>query len=122
MILISRSKGADIHAGPALRKAHSLEHIDIETRGGPASREYSLEKHSDTKDLPGPAHSLKVLHTKKVLPVKAPIQGITQQHNLLGILIVVLHIVAHIELHIKKVPCVEALIQGITQQHIQVFC
>ena len=26
------SKGADIHPGPALRKAHSLEHIDIEGR------------------------------------------------------------------------------------------
>ena len=27
--------------------------------GGPASREHSLVKHSGTKDLPGPAHSLK---------------------------------------------------------------
>ena len=30
------SKGADIHLGPALRKAHSLEHIDIQARRDPA--------------------------------------------------------------------------------------
>ena len=53
------SQGVDFHPGPALRKAHSLEHIDNEARRGPASREHSLVKHSGTKDLPGPAHSLK---------------------------------------------------------------
>ena len=45
--------------GPALRKAHSLEHVDIEARRGPASREHSPAKHSGTKDLPDPTHSLK---------------------------------------------------------------
>ena len=56
---------------------YSLEHIDIEARRGPASREHSLAKHSGTKDLSGPAHSLKVvLHIKKVLLVEALIQGI----------------------------------------------
>ena len=53
------SQGVDFHPGPALRKAHSLEHIDIKARRGPASREHSSAKHSGTKDLPGPAHSLK---------------------------------------------------------------
>ena len=53
------SQGVDFYPGPALRKAHSLEHIDIEARRGPASRENSPAKHSGTKDLPGPAHSLK---------------------------------------------------------------
>ena len=38
------SQGVDFHPGPALRKAHSLEHIDIEARRGPASREHSLIK------------------------------------------------------------------------------
>ena len=38
---------------------HLEEHIDIEARRGPASREHSLAKHSGTKHLPGPAHSLK---------------------------------------------------------------
>ena len=53
------SQGVNFHPGPALRKAHSLEHVDIEARRGPASREHSLVKQSGTKDLPGPAHSLK---------------------------------------------------------------
>ena len=56
---LADSKGADIHPGPALRKAHSLEHIDFEARRGPALREHSPVKHSGTKNLPGPAHSLK---------------------------------------------------------------
>ena len=56
---LADSKGADFHLGPALRKAHSLEHVDIEARRGPASREHSLVNHSGTKDLLGPAHSLK---------------------------------------------------------------
>ena len=38
---------------------HSLEYIDIEARRDPASREHSLVKHSDTEDLPDPAHKLK---------------------------------------------------------------
>ena len=29
------SQGVDIHPGPALRKAHSLEHLDFEAAGGP---------------------------------------------------------------------------------------
>ena len=53
------SQAVDFHPGPALRKAHSLEHVDIEARRGPTSREHSLVKHKGTKDLPGPAHSLK---------------------------------------------------------------
>ena len=53
------SKGADIHPGPALRKAYSLEHIDIKARRGPASREHSLAKHSGIEDFQGPAHSSK---------------------------------------------------------------
>ena len=52
------SKGVDIHPGPALRKAHSLEHLDVEAEGGPESREHSPAKLSGTT-LPGPAHSLK---------------------------------------------------------------
>ena len=66
------SKGADIHPDPALRKAHSLEHIDIEARRDPASREYSPVKHSGTEDLPDPAHKLKdkTAH-KNVLLVEA---------------------------------------------------
>ena len=53
------SKGADIHPGPALRKAHSLDHIDIEARRDPALREHSLVKNSGTEDLQGPAPSSK---------------------------------------------------------------
>ena len=53
------SKGADIHPGPALREAHSLEHIDIEARRDPASREHSPVKYSGTEDLLDPAHNLK---------------------------------------------------------------
>ena len=52
----------------------------------------------------------------------ALIQGIAQQQNLLEVLIVVLHIGAHIELHKKAILLVEALIQGIAQQHTQVVC
>ena len=61
------SQGVDIHPGPALRKVHSLEHVDIKGRRGPASREHSPVKHSGTKDLPGPAHNLKysIAHTGK---------------------------------------------------------
>ena len=51
------SQGVDIHPGPALRKAHSLEHLDIEATGGPDSREHSPVKFCGTT-LPGPAHSL----------------------------------------------------------------
>ena len=52
------SQGADIHPGPALRKARSLEHLDFEAAGGPESREHSPAKLSDTT-LQGPARSLK---------------------------------------------------------------
>ena len=52
------SQGVDIHPGPALRKAHSLEHLDFEAAGGPESREHSPAKLSGTT-LQGPAHSLK---------------------------------------------------------------
>ena len=62
------SKGADIHTGPALRKAHSLEHIDIEARRDPASRKHSLVKCSGTEDLPDPAHKLKDITAHKGSP------------------------------------------------------
>ena len=52
------SQGVDIHPGPALRKAHSLEHLDFEAAGGPESREHSPAKFCGTT-LQGPAHSLK---------------------------------------------------------------
>ena len=52
------SQSVDIHPGPALRKAHSLEHLDVEAVGGPESREHSLVKFSGIT-LPGPACSLK---------------------------------------------------------------
>ena len=51
------SQGVDIHPGPALRKARSLEHLDIEAVGGPESRELSPVKFYGTT-LPGLAHSL----------------------------------------------------------------
>ena len=51
-------KVVDIHPGPALRKACSLEHLDVEAVGGPESREHSPAKFSGTT-LPGLAHSLK---------------------------------------------------------------
>ena len=52
------SQGVDTHPGPALRKTHSLEHLDIEAMGGPESREHSPAKFCGTT-LPGPACSLK---------------------------------------------------------------
>ena len=52
------SQGVDILSGPALRKAHSLEHLDFEAVGGPESREHSPAKLSGTT-LQGPACSLK---------------------------------------------------------------
>ena len=52
------SQGVDIHPGPALRKARSLEHLDFEATGGPELREHSPAKLSGTT-LQGPAHSLK---------------------------------------------------------------
>ena len=113
------SQGVDIHPGPTLRKARSLEYLDVEAMGGPELREQSLAKFSGTT-LPGPALSSKDSTAKKILLMEALIQGITQQQNLLGVLIVVLHIEPHIELHIKIILLVEALIQGIAQQHTQV--
>ena len=61
------SQGVDIHPGPALRKAHSLEHLDFEAAGGPESREHSLAKLSGTT-LQGPAHSLKSSFSHKDNP------------------------------------------------------
>ena len=52
------TQGVDIHPGPALRKAHSLEHLDFEAAGGPESREHSPAKLSGTT-LQGPARSVK---------------------------------------------------------------
>ena len=52
------SQGVDTHPGPALRKARSLEHLDVEATGGPESREHLPAKVSGTT-LPGPACSLK---------------------------------------------------------------
>ena len=52
------SQGVDTHPGLALRKAHSLEHLDFEAAGGPESREHSPAKFCGTT-LPGPARSLK---------------------------------------------------------------
>ena len=90
--------------------------------GGPESREHSPAKLSGTT-LPGPAHSLKDSFTPVDNPAhEALIQGITQQKNLLGTLVVVLHIVADIVLRLQIIQCMEALIQGITQQHILVAC
>ena len=97
------SQGVDFHPGPTLRKAHSLKHVDIEARRGPASREHSLVKHSGTKDLPGPAHSL------KDLLVEVLTQGITQQQNLLEVLIVVVCQILQIKL--KKL-----IVKAITHQ------
>ena len=65
------SQGVDFHPGPALRKAHSLKHVDIEARRGLASREHSLAKHSGTKDLPGPAHSLR----DNIAHIESPASG-----------------------------------------------
>ena len=94
-------KGVDFHPGPALRKAHSIEHIDIEARRGPTSREHSLTKHSSTKDLPGP--------DSRDRSTAQPSRGIDSS-------------IAHIELHMKVILLVEAQIQGIAQQHTQVVC
>ena len=60
------SQGVDVHPGPALRKAHNLEHLDFEAVGGPESREHSPVKLSGTT-LQGPAHSLKnsTVHREK---------------------------------------------------------
>ena len=63
------SQGVDIHPGPALRKAHSLEHLDIEATGGPESREHSPVKFCGTT-LPGPAHSLKSSTAHKENPAR----------------------------------------------------
>ena len=61
------SQGVDIHPGPALRKACSLEHLDIEAAGGPESREHSTTKFCGTT-LPGPARSLKSSTAYKEYP------------------------------------------------------
>ena len=63
------SQGVDIHPGPALRKAHSLEHLDFEAAGGPESREHSPMKFCGTT-LQGPAHSLKSSTAHKENPAR----------------------------------------------------
>ena len=63
------SQGVDIHPGPALRKARSLEHLDLEAAGGPESREHSPAKLSGTT-LQGPAHSLKSSFAHKDNPAR----------------------------------------------------
>ena len=63
------SQGVDFHPGPALRKAHSLEHLDFEATGGPESREHSLANLSGTT-LQGPAHSLKSSFAHKDNPAR----------------------------------------------------
>ena len=63
------SQGVDTHPGPALRKAHSLEHLDIEAAGDPESREHSPAKFCGTT-LPGPAHSLKSSTAHKENPAR----------------------------------------------------
>ena len=113
------SQGADFHPGSALRKAHSLEHVDIEARRGPASREHSPAKHSGTKDLPGPAHSLKDSIAHKESPASG---GPDSRDRSTEVLIVVLHLLAHTRLHINVILLVETLIQGTAQQHTQVVC
>ena len=64
------SQGVEIHLGPALRKAHSLENLDFEAMGGPESREHSPAKFCGTT-LPGPAHSLNSSTAHKVYPAHA---------------------------------------------------
>ena len=63
------SQGVDIHPGPALRKARSLEHLDFEAAGGPESREHSPAKLSGTT-LQGSAHSLKSSTAHKDNPAR----------------------------------------------------
>ena len=63
------SQGVDIHLGPALRKARSLEHLDFEAAGGPESREHSPVKLSGTT-LQDPAHSLKSSTAHKDNPAR----------------------------------------------------
>ena len=63
------SQGVDIHPGPALRKASSLEHLDFEATGGPESREHSPAKLSGTT-LQGPARSLKSSFAHKDNPAR----------------------------------------------------
>ena len=63
------SQGVDIHPGPALRKARSLEHLDFEAAGGPESREHSLANLSGTT-LQGPARSLKSRFAHKDNPAR----------------------------------------------------
>ena len=63
------SQGVDIHPGLALRKAHSLEHLDVEAVGGPELREHTPAKFSGTT-LPGPAHSSKDSTAHKENPAR----------------------------------------------------
>ena len=114
------SKGVDFHSGPALGKAHSLEHIDIEARRGPASREHSPAKHSGTKDLPGPAHSLKGSIAHKESPASDPdSRDCSTAKSSRGIDSSIAHSSTH---RTPVILLVEALIQGIAQHHTQVVC
>ena len=63
------SQGVDIHPGPALRKAHSLEHLEFEAVGGPESREHSQAKFYGTT-LPVPACSLNSSTAHKENPAR----------------------------------------------------
>ena len=63
------SQRVDIHPGPALRKAHSLEYLDFEAAGGPESREHSPANLSGTT-LQVSARSLKSSLTHKDNPAR----------------------------------------------------
>ena len=91
---------------------HLEEHIDTEARRGPASREHSPVKHSGTKDLPSPAHSLKDSIAHKESPASGGPDS--RDHSTAKCFRGVdssMHIAAHIELHKKVILLVEALIQ-----------
>ena len=117
------SKGADIHPGPALRKAHSLEHIDIEVRIGPDSREHSPTKYSDTEDLQGPAHSLKDRITHKESPASGGPDS--RDHSTVKSSRDIDDSIAHSSTHRtahKSNPASEGPDSRISQQHILVVC
>ena len=87
------SQGVDIHPGPALRKARSLEHLDFEDAGGPESREHSPAKLSGTT-LQGSACSLKSSFAHKDNPARGgPDSRDRSTATLLKVLIVALHVV-----------------------------
>ena len=80
-------------------------------------------KHSGTKDLPGPAHSLKDSIAHKESPASGgPDSRAYSTAKSYGGIDSSIALVAHIVLHIKVSLLVEALIQGIAQQHTPVVC